>query len=876
MGPTEEGGGERTSARPPTLAGPVFVCDASAEAERLITSLRNRGYQTVDVPLGMLPSRVRYEVPSLVVCDADAHEALARVREAREATSESVRVLFVGHDDGALRREPGFVDVATATLTRPLKSAATLELIERIIGPAPHTPTTRKGQRRLRAPVLVASARKPFRSDSGFSAHPPSLGPEPYDPLWPVSSPGNLGPLPLDLGDRGTPSSSAAPVPSITPSSIPPSSERGDLSAETQAILAEGRRKLALRSSHAAPHHPAQTYNQTEAVSAELLDVLRAPLDADDHFVDHSRVPAPRHSSASAVGSDPPELARRAASERAERHPSTPELPPGVVRPTAHDTEAKRAEASRASDEAVVSYEPESEVGPSDREEEAPITVPPPRLTRTRDSELPSSSEELTNPGGRPGSRPAVIDDPGSSLPPPTFLPPPSQLPDPIDVVVTDLGSARPRRSIESIAARPVFSTPPPLDDLSDLLQTTSSMRPAPLSPLPPASEASLPSFAALAPRPHTIDVPTPGGSASREAFRVPAIMEPIRQPSLLPPGPQVDGEWSPRRTISGLALAIRQRISGALAQQAEGGVRRILLRDGDVLNVTSSSEADALPRFLFERGDIDMDTLVGLSTIPRFGRHAGAALIAQGYLQQEDLWPALRAHAEWLLGKMLRSEDLVHLETAVPARIGEEPAVFGGAAGAEIYVDSLRRVLDADIAKRALGTGTRIVGQGAGHGLVSEVGLEPDVEERAMRAVGKNVDDLYESDREVLVVVFALVELGVLSVGTTPVTEKPPENVDLSSARIDHAAFAAKLRARRALVEDGDYFSILGVARSATTYEIERAQRELVAELSGERSLGDPALRSDAELVLRVIEEAYLVLRDEARRTRYRRALEA
>ncbi len=144
---------------------PIFVCDASAEAERLMTTLRNRGHPTVDVPIGMLPSRVRYGTPALVVCDADAHEALRRVLEMHELSTSKVKLLFVGHDDGALRHEPEFRRLATATLTRPLNLAATADLVESIVG-RPAAKTTNKGpQRRKRAPVLVASARKPYRSD---------------------------------------------------------------------------------------------------------------------------------------------------------------------------------------------------------------------------------------------------------------------------------------------------------------------------------------------------------------------------------------------------------------------------------------------------------------------------------------------------------------------------------------------------------------------------------------------------------------------------------------------------------------------------------------------------------------------------------------
>ena len=41
---------------------------------------------------------------------------------------------------------------------------------------------------------------------------------------------------------------------------------------------------------------------------------------------------------------------------------------------------------------------------------------------------------------------------------------------------------------------------------------------------------------------------------------------------------------------------------------------------------------------------------------LPPFGRHAGAALVAHGYLGQDDLWPVLRAHAEWVMGRAVEA----------------------------------------------------------------------------------------------------------------------------------------------------------------------------------------------------------------------------
>jgi len=84
-------------------------------------------------------------------------------------------------------------------------------------------------------------------------------------------------------------------------------------------------------------------------------------------------------------------------------------------------------------------------------------------------------------------------------------------------------------------------------------------------------------------------------------------------------------------------------------------------------------------------------------------------------------------------------------------------------------------------------------------------------------------------------------------------------------------------VKARLNLVEEGDYFSLLGVPRSATAYEINRAYLELRRGFEPSRVLNAATadLADDLQLIIDVLEEAHDVLRDQARRERYRRAIE-
>ena len=80
------------------------------------------------------------------------------------------------------------------------------------------------------------------------------------------------------------------------------------------------------------------------------------------------------------------------------------------------------------------------------------------------------------------------------------------------------------------------------------------------------------------------------------------------------------------------------------------------------------------------------------------------------------------------------------------------------------------------------------------------------------------------------------------------------------------------------AVIRDGDYFALLGVPRTATSYEIKRAFLDQRRTFEPARMLTRETLdlMDEARVIIEVIEEAYEILRDSGRRDRYRRAIES
>lgn len=385
-------------------------------------------------------------------------------------------------------------------------------------------------------------------------------------------------------------------------------------------------------------------------------------------------------------------------------------------------------------------------------------------------------------------------------------------------------------------------------------------------------------------------------GEASPVAFSTAPPTEALRGPSIQPgAGPPAGIVVGPGEARRFFAEAIARRSTGALCFEHDNVVRRIVVREGDLVCAASGAEHESLVHFLAARGELPRDEAPRLSgKIPPYGRHAGAALVAHGWLRQDQLWTALRAHAEWIATAVIRlPRGIAQLEVDPPGRLRSEPSVFGASTGPEIFVDLVRRAVPpVEALERLGGDGGRIT-EGPNPRLLAECNLSPSDLDLLARARGAAIADLLTRapDPEIVAVVHALTLLGVLEI--VPLLEQGRSEAktdggrarseagsdpDVAVAALDEDAIRARVRARIELVEEGDYFAVLGVARDATGYEVRRAFLELRRNFEPSRILTPRLvdLSDDVRKIVVVLEEAYEILREPARRERYRRAIDA
>ena len=391
--------------------------------------------------------------------------------------------------------------------------------------------------------------------------------------------------------------------------------------------------------------------------------------------------------------------------------------------------------------------------------------------------------------------------------------------------------------------------------------------------PPPPTPPRSRPALRSPRPSPRPMRRPTPRPSPRPMPSPVPSLSR--RQETAL---------GSPGDSLVALAEAAARGFDGILEFRGEEGVRVVRFLRGDVSFAASHVAGEGLADFLAVRGEMSKEKATRLARrMPTFGRFAAAALVASGVLAKDDMWTVLRAHAAFVLDNIARLEEGTRIETSELGRLADEPPVFGASTGAEVIMDTIRRTVAESDARARLGGMRGRLHFGPGRALLAECGIE----EPALRAIeqgeGQRLDALASSNPgEFATIVYGLTLLGVVTLTKDLRVEEPEvesEEAPMSRGEdsLDDEALRAAILARSALVDEGDYFALLGIHRGATTYEIRRAFLDLRRKFEPARALRPRTLdlKEDLRRILDVLEEAYEILGDGPRRERYLRALE-
>jgi CheY-like chemotaxis protein len=431
-----------------------------------------------------------------------------------------------------------------------------------------------------------------------------------------------------------------------------------------------------------------------------------------------------------------------------------------------------------------------------------------------------------------------------------------------------------------------------------------SHRRPGPVGPGPegPGPEASAPPSSAAASAVASAVADTPPGPVASERMEPerPERIDPEppanRQPGLSADaapvtalsgdvsGDALAAEGAIRRGEADVAILIermyRRRFTGRVSFQLKDAEKEILFDKGRPVFASSNVAHDRMGDQLLREGKITQRQFDSVrSVVSQSGRRMGEVLIEMGWLKRRELLPVVRRHIEdivyslfaWDSGRYAISEG--EYAAAERIRISRHPVAM--------ILEGVRRKFDGEALEALLGSPESVIE------IIDERKLKTVVSVADLSSPERKVIASFDGERslldihrgtsmdlvEVYQLGYGLVVWGAaqsLRRGDQSQSLVPEEPVVVGET--DLAIDRQRVMAKYALVIEADYFSLLGVRRDATSFEIKRAYEAARRDYAGEGF--PPEVRGELSTEIgdinEVLEEAYRVLRDDGLRTSY------
>jgi hypothetical protein len=358
------------------------------------------------------------------------------------------------------------------------------------------------------------------------------------------------------------------------------------------------------------------------------------------------------------------------------------------------------------------------------------------------------------------------------------------------------------------------------------------------------------------------------------------------------------------------------ERLSGRLTFRRGLAKKTIFFESGAPVYASSNLPDDRMGEMLSRQGRLTREQRAkGSQILETTGRRIGGVLVELGALKESELAPLVRRHYEeitysvfaWPEGGDVPAEDGEW--TLGPERLGEEEPIRLDEPAPALVMEGIRRKYTAPRLLRRLGGGTQVmqlqVTGTAASAVLDDMGLSDEERTVVRRFDGvRTLDEIRAAanvgEEIVCGVAWALVSLRLASVtravdaettlpkvvitavdnGTVHSVagsaEAEPASDTARDKERDQAIDRARVLSRYALVEEGDYFEVLGLPREASAHEVRRAHQALSREMSAAGL--DPEVAAELDGPLRairaVLDEGARVLGDPSLRRRYQAQL--
>jgi CheY-like chemotaxis protein len=337
-------------------------------------------------------------------------------------------------------------------------------------------------------------------------------------------------------------------------------------------------------------------------------------------------------------------------------------------------------------------------------------------------------------------------------------------------------------------------------------------------------------------------------------------------------------------------------RLNGRLTFR-RGLIKKVIFFEkGAPVLASSNLPDDRMGEMLARQGRLTREQRIrGSRLLESTGRRIGSVLVEIGALKESELGPLVQRHFEEIIYSVFSWPETPPPGgaetpgeegewTLGPERVAFDERIRLDQAAPALIMEGIRRKYTAPRLLARLGGGGQVIrlatGGAALSAVLDDMALSDEERTLARRFDGARTLDEIRADAQVpddvpCGLAWALMAMRLASAARA-VADMPAAPAPIARAAVngtgERQIDRARILSRYALVQDGDYFAVLGLAREASAHEVRRAHQALSREMSA-TSL-DPALVGElgAELgaIRAVLDEGARVLGDAHLRQRY------
>ncbi|MDP2753118.1 MAG: DnaJ domain-containing protein [Nitrospirota bacterium] len=306
--------------------------------------------------------------------------------------------------------------------------------------------------------------------------------------------------------------------------------------------------------------------------------------------------------------------------------------------------------------------------------------------------------------------------------------------------------------------------------------------------------------------------------------------------------------------------------------------IKRIYIKNGDMVFATSNKEEDRLGEVMLKAGRLTIDQYYqSVDIMKKTGKRQGAALVELGYLKPEDVIWIVRHQVEEIILSLFQWEDgnFIFKEGPLPS---DEVIILKLSAANHIY-RGIKRINSLTHIKNAMPTKDTILYYSTDPmNLFQDINLDNKDKDILSLIDGKrNIHEILSisplDNFQTMKTLYALLSTRIIELKEKGLTEDKTYEEIMKEPEIKvDSAFIEKVEDLYKRIEITDYYGIFGIEKWATMDKIKKAYYKVAKEFHPDKHFYLPSetLKNKLNMIFSQITDAYKILSDPKMRREY------